>query len=138
MRLTNVLSNCIIILFLSSASVNAYDKFAEDKAAIVNTNMNFGAKYANSLSFSEYGVCTHAYIKNSLLYVQMDNTDETVQVIWTLIGFGLQRFRQNTISNNVMTGEQIISTSIKQAKYTYDKNPKAAFDMCLGKVQALF
>ena len=79
-------------------------------------------------------VCVHASIKNSLLWVQMDNMDETVQVLWTLVGFGLERFYQETLSNNVMAGEQIISTSIKGAKYTFDNNPKAAFEMCLGKV----
>ena len=134
MKVLNVLFSSAIILLVFSTYVSAYDKPAEDKAMKINNNVNFAAKYAAGLSFSEYGVCVHASIKNSLLWVQMDNMDETVQVLWTLVGFGLERFYQETLSINVMAGEQIISTSIKGAKYTFDSNPSAAFEMCLGKV----
>ena len=122
---------------LFSTSAYAFSEQAKTKAALFGLQTNFQERFADSLSLSDYGVCVHSSIKFGLMYVQMSNMDENIQITFQLIHWGLAEYRKRILAENVMTGEQIIETAIKQGKYKYNGNPQQADNMCVEKASII-
>ena len=127
----------VACLMFTTLPSYAYDEQAKMKAAMFALQTKFDDKFADSLSLSEYGVCVHSGIKYGLMWVKQKNMDETIQITFQLIDYGLQKFRKRTLAANVMTGEQILKTSITQGKYIYDRNPQQADNMCVEKASII-